>query len=146
MKRSFENALGKGPSEMATPQRPRGRPALPPGEAKRYPLGIRTTKALRDDLVEASKISGRSLTEEIEFHIQRSLSLDRDKDGREIQLERVMAEVMALVRAIWSAAPTSEVHVDQEGLAEQLLAEIDGSQKEQPASITPKRQRKSRSS
>ena len=64
---------------MATPLRPRGRPSLPPGAAKRYPLGIRTTKALKDDLLKASKASGRSLTEEIEFHIQRSLSLDRYK-------------------------------------------------------------------
>ena len=58
------------------PARRRGRPALPPEEGKRYPLGIRTTKALRDALLSASRASGRSLAQEIEFRLEHSFRID----------------------------------------------------------------------
>jgi hypothetical protein len=63
----------KGRKRAAGPAPQRGRPALPAEEGKRYPLGIRTTKALRDALLTASRASGRSLAQEIEFRLERSL-------------------------------------------------------------------------
>ena len=55
------------------PARGRGRPKLPPGEGKRYPLNMRTTKQLKDDLEDAARESGRSLAQEVEFRLERSL-------------------------------------------------------------------------
>jgi hypothetical protein len=57
------------------PARRRGRPALPAEEGKRYPVGIRTTKALREALLSASRASGRSLAQEIEFRLERSFEV-----------------------------------------------------------------------
>jgi hypothetical protein len=75
------------------PPRPRGRPPLPAGEAKRTPLTIHTSQQVKDDLLKASKAAGRSLTAEIEFHIERSLGLDRDKDDMEVWIDRVLADL-----------------------------------------------------
>jgi hypothetical protein len=49
--------------------RRRGRPPLPPGEAKHFPLTIRTTKAQKDELLRAAKAAGRSLAEEVDFRL-----------------------------------------------------------------------------
>jgi hypothetical protein len=54
----------------------RGRPPLPPEDGKRYPLGIRTTKALRERILKASRASGRSLAQEIEFRLEQSFERD----------------------------------------------------------------------
>ena len=50
----------------------RGRPPLPAGEGKRHPLGIRTTKQLREQLEQAAKSSGRSLAQEVEYRLEKS--------------------------------------------------------------------------
>jgi len=47
---------------------------LPPGEGKRVPLNMRTTKEVRQKLEEAAAASGRSLTQEVENRIERSFS------------------------------------------------------------------------
>jgi hypothetical protein len=57
--------------------RPRGRPALPAEKGKRYAIGIRTTKALKDALLSASRASGRSLAQEIEFRLEREQNLEK---------------------------------------------------------------------
>lgn len=57
------------PGNQERPARRRGRPPLPAGEAKRFPLTIRTTKAQKDELLRASKAAGRSLAEEIDFRL-----------------------------------------------------------------------------
>ena len=56
-----------------------GRPPLPPGEGKRYPLNMRTTRKVRDMLEAAAGQSGRSLTQEVEFRLEQSL---RDEEAR----------------------------------------------------------------
>jgi hypothetical protein len=70
----------------------RGRPALPAEAGKRYPLGIRTTKALRDALLSASHVSGRSLAQEIEFRLERSFLQANLVDEVCSVLERLRAE------------------------------------------------------
>ena len=52
----------------------RGRPPLPAGEGKRFPLNMRTTKAIRDKLQAAAQQSGRSLAQEVEFRLERSFA------------------------------------------------------------------------
>lgn len=54
-----------------------GRPQLALGEGKRFPLNMRTTKVLRDRMVTASKASGRSLSQEVEYRLERSF-LEQD--------------------------------------------------------------------
>ena len=53
----------------------RGRPRLPAEEGKRYPIAIRTTKELKERLERASKASGRSLAQELEFRLERSFEV-----------------------------------------------------------------------
>ena len=57
----------------------RGRPSLPPGEGKRYPLNLRTTKETRELLESASRASGRSLSQELEFRLEQSFLGDDTK-------------------------------------------------------------------
>jgi hypothetical protein len=57
------------PGRQERPAQRRGRPPLPAGEAKRFPLTIRTTKAQKDELLRAAKAAGRSLAEEIDFRL-----------------------------------------------------------------------------
>ena len=53
-------------------KKPRGRPKLPKSEVKRHPLNVRTTKKTREWLEAMAKASGRSLTQELEFLIERA--------------------------------------------------------------------------
>ena len=46
-------------------------------EQKRYPLNMRTTKAVRERLERAAAKSGRSLAQEVERRLERSLDLDQ---------------------------------------------------------------------
>jgi Arc-like DNA binding domain len=53
----------------------RGRPALPPEEGKRFPLSLRTTKELRDQIEKSAKKSGRSIAHELEVRLEQSFEL-----------------------------------------------------------------------
>jgi hypothetical protein len=59
----------------------RGRPRLPAEEGKRYPIAIRTTKELKERLERASKASGRSLAQELEFRLERSFEVQDIADA-----------------------------------------------------------------
>jgi hypothetical protein len=59
----------------------RGRPRLPAEEGKRYPIAIRTTKDLKERLERASKASGRSLAQELEFRLERSFEVQDIADA-----------------------------------------------------------------
>lgn len=52
-----------------TQKRKRGRPKKSDDSAKRYPLGMRTTREIRKKIEKAAKASGRSLSAEVEFII-----------------------------------------------------------------------------
>ena len=52
------------------------RAKLPPGEGKRVPLNMRTTRGLREKLEKAAAESGRSLAQEVENQLERSLLHD----------------------------------------------------------------------
>lgn len=82
-----------------------------PEEIKRYPLALYVTKALKDELVEASKISGRPLTQEIEARLLRTLAEDRSKDPTKRRLDnavqlswvRILRGLSELTRVSWEA-------------------------------------------
>jgi hypothetical protein len=46
-------------------------------DIKRYPLNMRTTKSLRQRLERAAKKSGRSLAQEVERRLERSLDIEQ---------------------------------------------------------------------
>ena len=52
------------------------RAKLPPGKGKRVPLNMRTTREVRERLEKNAADSGRSLTQEVEYHLARSLGRD----------------------------------------------------------------------
>jgi hypothetical protein len=80
-------------------------------EIKRYPLARYVTNALKDELVEASKVSGRPLTQEIEARLLRTLREDRSKDPTKRRLEnstqeslvRIFRGISELTRVSWEA-------------------------------------------
>lgn len=82
-----------------------------PEEIKRYPLALYVTKALKDELVEASKVSGRPLTQEIEARLLRTLEEDRPKDPTQRRSEnatneswvRIIRGIQQLSRLSWEA-------------------------------------------
>ena len=79
---------------------------LPPGEGKRYPLNLRTTRALRDRLERACAASGRSLAQEVEMRLELSFNVPEPPDD-EALLRRVRTEVhLAATEAFKSALPT----------------------------------------
>jgi hypothetical protein len=100
---------------MEDSPRPRGRPPHNPDDVKQHTLSIRTTKALKDELVRASKVSGRSLAGEIEFRLSESLAADREKDPRELWLDRIMADQKArfikqgILEALGMSVPGGDV-------------------------------------
>jgi hypothetical protein len=54
---------------------PKGRPPLPPAERKRRNFTFRGTDELHEGLTKASAMSGRSLSEEIEWRLGQSFFL-----------------------------------------------------------------------
>ena len=60
-------------------KRGRGRPKLPPGEGKRYPLSLRTTREIRELLEQEAIMSGRSMAQEAEYRLQKSFLDERLK-------------------------------------------------------------------
>ncbi len=64
---------------MTAKRKKRGPKPLPPDEGKRLPLNMRTTKEVRASIERAAKESGRSLAQEVEYRIGKSL---QDEDRR----------------------------------------------------------------
>jgi hypothetical protein len=74
-------------------------------------VALYVTKALKDELVGASKVSGRPLTQEIEARLLRTLEEDRSKTPTNRRLENASHEswvgilrgVRELTRLSWEA-------------------------------------------
>lgn len=62
--------------KRAKDRKKRGRPPLPAEEGKRFPLSMRTTKAVRESLHAAADQSGRSIAQEVEHRLERSFQED----------------------------------------------------------------------
>jgi|SRR5262245_25470880 len=70
---------------------PRSKRVLP---GKRYPLNMRTTKELRDNIEEAAMASGRSLVQEVEFRLEQSFRREEDDRRRKEELESFGAKLV----------------------------------------------------
>lgn len=77
----------------------RGRPPLPPGKGKRYPLNMRTTKETRDWLAAISKANGRSLSQEVEFLVEKA-RLGEDAAREQLKQEFAGPHNYALAKII----------------------------------------------
>jgi hypothetical protein len=81
--------------------KPTGRPPLAPGEGKKYPLSIRSTRELKAALVKASQASGRSMAQEIEHRLEQSLDDQRHlADALELSFGRQAAGLMLLLGCV----------------------------------------------
>jgi hypothetical protein len=86
---------------MENTAKPGGRPALAPGEGKKYPLAIRSTRELKAALVKASQASGRSMAQEIEHRLEQSLDDERHlADALELGFGRQAAGLMLLIGCV----------------------------------------------
>lgn len=65
-----------------------GRPKKDRADAKRCPLNMRTTPALRERLEKCAARSGRSLAQEVEYRLEQSVMVDSVVEW----IERRMAE------------------------------------------------------
>lgn len=61
------------------------RTTAPTGDAKRHPLNMRTTKAVRDKLEAAAGANGRSLAQEVEARLERSFQEEAGFGGPEMR-------------------------------------------------------------
>jgi hypothetical protein len=53
-------------------QRKRGRPPKPEEEVRRHPIGVRTTRALKEKIEDAAAATGRSVAQEVEARLEQS--------------------------------------------------------------------------
>jgi phage I-like protein len=110
------------------PKRAQGIPEAAVG-GKRYPLNMRTTKETRDKLMLAASESGRSLTQEVEWRLERSFDDRRDIEilfsGAVGQSMLDIAQAVRLVEAVtekltgFDAVTTRAVAVAIESMAKQ---------------------------
>ena len=119
---------------MTTGRKARGRPALPAEQVKRHSVGIRTTRKLKDYLLRAANLSGRSLAQEVEYRLERSLDRRTPLDeafelafGQRAGLVRFLGEIVrggggsqALICAMQRLA-VPDLTNDPEGLANRLI-------------------------
>lgn len=97
--------------EQEKPKAKRGRPALPAEEVKRTNLTFRTRGGLRDQLEEAAKESGRSISEEAEQRI--IASFDRvDEIFGSRALYGIMQTVAAAMKATGETAMARNFKMD----------------------------------
>jgi hypothetical protein len=80
----------------------RGRPPVAAEKAKRYPLGIRTTKELKDLLQRAADSAGRSVAQEVELRLERSFDTDAALGGPRIAA--LLRGIAGLMCAAWGGA------------------------------------------
>jgi|SRR5262245_10426327 hypothetical protein len=89
-------------TDQALPKRGRGRPPKYAGQGKRQNFTFRITPALRQRLIATVQVSGRSLSEEIEFRLYQALSDDFDErrdEARQMYADarRAVSEANAIV-------------------------------------------------
>ncbi len=74
------------------------RAKLPPGEGKRTPLNMRTTRELRERLEREAAASGRSLAQQVEFRLDQSYA----SFGREdiFLVARLLATAIQTIEAV----------------------------------------------
>ncbi|HZH12715.1 MAG TPA: LuxR C-terminal-related transcriptional regulator [Microvirga sp.] len=131
----------------------RGRPAKYPGEGKRTTHTFRIREATRQKLIQAAAASGRSVSEEIEWRVERSFDQDEImsvhlkviEENSQLQIENL--ELQAEVERLKSAGPdTSDLEAIVERAVARALERVLGPKDQepeqpQPATDLPSRER-----
>ena len=85
---------------VKSPGARRGRPALKPGSPKRSSFNTRLHTEIKQQLETEAQIAGRSLSEEIEFRLGRSLQQEADFGGRQLHgLLRLLVGAAEIIQA-----------------------------------------------
>ena len=84
---------------VKSPGARRGRPALKLGSPKRSSFNTRLRTEIKQQLETEAQIAGRSLSEEIEFRLERSLQQEADSGGRQLHgLLRLLVGVAEIIQ------------------------------------------------
>src|SRR5262245_53869292 len=78
------------------PKRPRGRPPKYAGQGVRQNLAFRVTPQLRERLIERVKVTGRSLSEEIAYRVERDMNWEDTREAINELRARIAAELSAV--------------------------------------------------
>jgi hypothetical protein len=92
-------------------------------EGKRYAIGLRTTKNLKDDLDAAAEESGRSLAQEVEHRLEMSFLREREIYGNP-ETEALLKTLAMTIRFVESA--TRKRWIDDGDTAAQAVAAVQG--------------------
>jgi len=77
-------------------------------EGKRYPLNMRTTRELRDQIEAAAHLSGRSLVQEVEYRLEQSFVKANTKALlEELANKTATASTSAVKDAIYDLFPNA---------------------------------------
>lgn len=88
-------------------KRQRGRPPLEPGQAKRGAFNTRLRDAVKERLENKARAAGRSLSEEIEHRLERSLAVEDDaRDALDMAYGRRLAGLLMLVGRVMGQVGT----------------------------------------
>ena len=68
------------------------RAKLPPGEGKRVPLNMRTTRELREKIEKNAANSGRSLVQEVEHRLEQSFQNERAQQNQSRAIQNAFFE------------------------------------------------------
>lgn len=118
---------------MSKGQQARGRPALPPDEGKRYAVGFRTTKEIKDFIQQMGDSSGRSIAQELEITVVQAHDFQKLAGGpRAVAFFRTLASAIGTKfgNDSWVGNP-SEFHAVRQALID-LIDDL------APSSPTPR--------
>lgn len=86
-----------------------GRPAKSDEEAKRFPLSLRTTKELREQLEDAASYSGRSLAQEVEHRLGASFQKEASATTRQTGM---LLDAINIIASVIEAQTGKHWHED----------------------------------
>lgn len=79
------------------------RKAKPAG--KRYPLNMRTTRELREQVEAAAHTSGRSLVQEVEHRLEHSFAIERQEKALDASMRTVISLHNSIMKIISDRLP-----------------------------------------
>jgi len=94
----------------------------PKPEGKRYAIGLRTTKDLKDQLDAAAEASGRSLAQEVEYRLEMSFFREREIYG-DPETEMLLKTLALTIRFVEAA--TRKRWIDDIDTAAQVVTVVE---------------------
>jgi hypothetical protein len=112
---------------------PKSKRLLP---GKRYPLNMRTTKELRDKIEAAAILSGRSLSQEVEFRLERSFQqqeIEKELMAKlDVSRDEILKEMETMLKSFQRARGLTDEEIAAEARRPSLLDLAQDTPSEQP--------------